>query len=54
MWAVNYDVLEPYVARPVVHGYARYIPQGMKDGIETWWKTSTNRAAWSTISSPAI
>ncbi|PJG60695.1 hypothetical protein CUC53_01165 [Aeromonas cavernicola] len=34
MWAVNYDVLEPYVARPVVHGYARYIPQGMKDGIE--------------------
>ncbi|WAG12321.1 VacJ family lipoprotein [Aeromonas dhakensis] len=34
MWAVNYDVLEPYVARPVVHGYARYVPQGMKDGIE--------------------
>ena len=34
MWAVNYDVLEPYVARPVVHGYARYIPQGLKDGIE--------------------
>ncbi len=34
MWVVNYDVLEPYVARPVVHGYARYIPKGMKDGIE--------------------
>ncbi|USV58724.1 MlaA family lipoprotein [Aeromonas encheleia] len=34
MWAVNYDVLEPYVARPVVHGYARYVPQGMKDGID--------------------
>lgn len=33
MWAVNYDVLEPYVARPVVHGYARYVPQGVKDGI---------------------
>ncbi|MFB2864602.1 VacJ family lipoprotein [Aeromonas sp. MdU4] len=34
MWAVNYDVLEPYVTRPVVHGYARYVPQGMRDGIE--------------------
>ena len=34
MWAINYDVLEPYVARPVVHGYARYVPQGMKDGID--------------------
>lgn len=34
MWVVNYDVLEPYVARPVVHGYANYVPQGMKDGIE--------------------
>ncbi|MGY3941485.1 MlaA family lipoprotein [Aeromonas tecta] len=34
MWAVNYDVLEPYVARPVVHGYARYVPQGVKDGID--------------------
>ncbi|MGL5326642.1 MAG: MlaA family lipoprotein [Aeromonas sp.] len=34
MWAVNYDVLEPYLARPVVHGYARYVPQGMKEGIE--------------------
>lgn len=33
MWAVNYDVLEPYVARPVVHAYARYIPVGVKDGI---------------------
>ncbi|MGL4716502.1 MAG: MlaA family lipoprotein [Aeromonas sp.] len=34
MWAVNYDVLEPYVARPVVHAYARYIPSGMQEGID--------------------
>lgn len=34
MWAVNYDVLEPYVARPVVHTYARYVPTGVKDGLE--------------------
>ena len=34
MWAVNYDALEPYVARPAVHGYAHYVPQEMKDGIE--------------------
>ncbi|MFM4844984.1 VacJ family lipoprotein [Aeromonas caviae] len=36
MWAVNYDVLEPYVARPVVHGYARYVPQGVRDSIENF------------------
>ncbi len=34
MWAVNYDVLEPYVARPVVHAYADYVPESVKTGIE--------------------
>ncbi|SIR09615.1 phospholipid-binding lipoprotein MlaA [Aeromonas sp. RU39B] len=32
MWAVNYDVLEPYAARPAVHGYAK-LPQGVRTGI---------------------
>ncbi|MDO2950868.1 MlaA family lipoprotein [Aeromonas simiae] len=34
MWAVNYDVLEPYVARPVVHAYANHVPESVKTGIE--------------------
>ncbi|WP_421197883.1 VacJ family lipoprotein [Aeromonas enteropelogenes] len=36
MWAVNYDVLEPYVARPVVHAYANYVPEPVKVGIENF------------------
>jgi len=34
MWVVNYDVLEPYVARPVVHAYADYVPESVKTGID--------------------
>ncbi|MGL5031156.1 MAG: MlaA family lipoprotein [Aeromonas sp.] len=34
MWAVNYDVLDPYVARPAVHSYAKHVPEGVQTGIE--------------------
>ncbi|MGK4475868.1 MlaA family lipoprotein [Aeromonas molluscorum] len=36
MWAVNFDVLEPYVARPVIHSYADYVPDSVKEGIDNF------------------
>lgn len=33
MWAVNYDLLELHVARPVVHAYARHVPVPLQQGI---------------------
>ncbi|MGY4026034.1 MlaA family lipoprotein [Aeromonas rivuli] len=36
MWAVNFDVLEPYVARPVIHSYADYVPDSVKEGVDNF------------------
>lgn len=33
-WVLNYDVLEPYAVRPVVHAYADYVPETAKTGIQ--------------------
>ncbi|MBV7298584.1 MlaA family lipoprotein [Enterovibrio paralichthyis] len=33
MWAVNYDYLDPYVARPVSLAYVNYVPNWTRTGI---------------------
>lgn len=33
-WIINYDVLEPYAVRPVVHAYADYVADPLKDGVQ--------------------
>ncbi|MGL5947526.1 MAG: MlaA family lipoprotein, partial [Aeromonas sp.] len=34
MWYVNYNVLERYVARPVVHAYADYVPLSVQESVD--------------------
>ena len=36
MWVINYDLLEPHVARPIVHSYARYVPKAVQEGIRNF------------------
>ncbi len=36
MWDVNYDILDPYVARPVSVGYVTYIPSPIRKGISNF------------------
>ncbi|WP_116474016.1 MlaA family lipoprotein [Zobellella maritima] len=33
-WVLNYDILEPYAVRPVVHAYADYVPEPAKTGVQ--------------------
>ncbi|WP_445397181.1 MlaA family lipoprotein [Zobellella sp. An-6] len=33
-WVINYDLLEPYAVRPVVHTYANLVPDPLKEGIQ--------------------
>ncbi len=33
MWDVNYDLLDPYVLRPLSLGYVRFVPQFARTGI---------------------
>ncbi|PSJ46230.1 hypothetical protein C7H85_06190 [Zobellella endophytica] len=33
-WVINYDLLEPYAVRPVVHGYADYVADPLKEGVQ--------------------
>ncbi|WP_234418522.1 MlaA family lipoprotein [Dongshaea marina] len=36
MWAVNYDAFDPYVAKPIAHGYVDYVPQPMRSGVSNF------------------
>lgn len=33
-WVINYDVLDPYLVRPVVHGYADYVAVPIRESIQ--------------------
>jgi phospholipid-binding lipoprotein MlaA len=33
-WVLNYDILEPYAVRPVVHAYADYVADPLKEGVQ--------------------
>ncbi|WP_375057659.1 VacJ family lipoprotein [Zobellella sp. DQSA1] len=33
-WVLNYDILEPYAVRPVVHTYADYVADPLKEGVQ--------------------
>ena len=36
MWDFNYDILDPYVARPVSVGYVTYIPSPVRKGVSNF------------------
>ena len=33
-WFINYDVLDPYVVRPVAHAYADYVAVPIREGVQ--------------------
>lgn len=33
-WVINYDVLDPYVVRPVAHAYADYVAVPIREGVQ--------------------
>lgn len=33
-WVINYDVFDPFVARPVSHAYADYVSEPVRDGFQ--------------------
>ena len=33
-WIINYDLLDPYLVRPVAHAYADYIPVPVREGVQ--------------------
>ncbi len=39
MWTVNYDYLDPYVARPVSIAYVDYVPSQCAPGFPIFWVT---------------
>lgn len=54
MYNFNFNVLDPYVVRPVAVAWRDYVPQPARNGLSNFTGTLKNRPSWSTISCKAI
>src|SRR5690554_5276571 len=33
-WVLNYDIMDPYLVRPVAHAYGDYVAEPVRDGVQ--------------------
>lgn len=53
MYSFNYNVLDPYLVRPVAVAWRDYVPQPARNGLSNFTSNPKSQRLWSTISSGA-
>ena len=51
MYSFNYNVLDPYLVRPVAVAWRDYVPQPARNGLSNFTSNRKSQRLWSTTSS---